>query len=629
MNIKTIFTALLLSFFSTCFAQTGSFSTTISVNGNNRTLACFVPVDYDANKPARLMVCLHGAGDNAENYCNALVKSFNWPSLYPNTIFICPDGGDDRSKDFYQPAGDQVVITKAIAYGHEHYNIASGSTILQGFSLGGRSALKFGLDHSDSVTNLLLNTPAIQGQADLDNKIPSSLGYQFNKASQLRIFLTVGADDYTYFGTVGQLAKILKMNDADIHYQAVPGLAHGLPAAAFTTKSKLFFDQVNQAAMDAEIFDLQTTEYVCGGQFKPTIYIRNNGDSSLKELNIYYEIGNQHSTYNWVGNLLPNKHLQLQIPISVALEGIQDLKIHLQTQNFKDADTLNNNGSAMVEFPNSNSFSQLIEGFEATSPQWRFKDDGSLFGWYIDTDVKKSGKASVGTFNTILLFNTLGYRQTIQSPITNLKALTFKELSFDVAFNYHRYTAPYVTKDTDFADTLEIQISTDCGATYTTIYRKGGKDLATVNEPILNPLSVAACFFTPKAGEWRKERIDLSAFAQIENAVFRMNYISGLGGCINIDNINVGANSADLGHTIPNTTIKLYPNPATSIVSIEGDFAGLAEVKIMDSKGSLVATTNISNQANTIDVSGFTAGIYVVEITSNSFHGFQKLYINK
>jgi hypothetical protein len=102
-----------------------------------------------------------------------------------------------------------------------------------------------------------------------------------------------------------------------------------------------------------------------------------------------------------------------------------------------------------------------------------------------------------------------------------------------------------------------------------------------------------------------------------------------LGGCINIDNINVGANSADLGHTIPNTTIKLYPNPATSIVSIEGDFAGLAEVKIMDSKGSLLATTNISNQANTIDVSGFTAGIYVVEITSKSFHGFQKMFINK
>lgn len=95
------------------------------------------------------MVCLHGLGDNKQQYRNSLINTLKWPTLFPNTIFICPDGGDDKNKDFYQPAGDEAFILAALNYGLNNYTINPNKILLQGFSLGGRSALKFALDNPE------------------------------------------------------------------------------------------------------------------------------------------------------------------------------------------------------------------------------------------------------------------------------------------------------------------------------------------------------------------------------------------------------------------------------------------------------------------------------------------------
>lgn len=631
MKTKTFLLVCLISFFSTLQAQTGSLTVTLKFEGTDRNLACYVPKNYDSSQLYQLMVCLHGLGDNSTNYRNALINSLNWPVLFPNTIFICPDGGSDRNKDFYTPAGDEAIIKATIDHALKTYSIDPKLIVLQGFSLGGRSALKYGLDNPSMFSGLLLNTPAIQGLADLDNKPAASLIYAYSNAHLLPIFITAGESDYTYVSTVSSLANKLKRHNSPVYHSTIKSLGHSIPSNASLKNCPDFFTKPNTAHFDADIFESTTKLYACSKTIEPSLLIRNNGDSTIHSLEMYVKSGNTNRAMTWNGILLPNHHVEVSLPLTVNEFGRQKVEIKIKTINNGklDADTLNNKMMVEILSPSDNSPVTINETFESTEPAWTIEDNGGPFGWYIDADVKRTGAASIGTFNTLLLFNTNGYKEGFSSPLIDISALSHKEISFDVAFNYLKYTPPYVASETHFTDTLQVLISTDCGISFTSLYKKWGKELATASEPILNPLSAAACFFTPKAGQWKKEAIDLSAFSQAKNAILKFECISGMGGSLNIDNINLGSKSSGISRPkIVNAPV-MYPNPANQLLTIHFNKTEDSQLKIFDEKGKMVLEYSHGSGEAIIplDISHLDTGFYFVEITSESQKSIQKLSI--
>ena len=97
-------------------------------------------------------------------------------------------------------------------------------------------------------------------------------------------------------------------------------------------------------------------------------------------------------------------------------------------------------------------------------------------------------------------------------------------LTFDVA--YARYSGTYF-------DGLSVDISTDCGQSFTQVYFKEGTDLATANDD-----------FSPFAPvddqDWRNDTIDLAPY--IGGAiVVRFVNITGYGNNLYLDNINIDA----------------------------------------------------------------------------------------
>jgi hypothetical protein len=121
-------------------------------------------------------------------------------------------------------------------------------------------------------------------------------------------------------------------------------------------------------------------------------------------------------------------------------------------------------------------------------------------------------------------------------------------------------------------------VSTDCFASEQVLYFKGGEILATSPDN--------QSFFTPTNDQWRKDSVDLSAFANQGNLQIAFRNIGDWGNCIYLDNINIGS-MANLTEVAP-TKRTIYPNPACpgSIVRLSGPAANF--VRLLDMKGKEV-----------------------------------------
>jgi hypothetical protein len=597
---------------------TGSFDTVISFMSGTRPLSLYVPTTYNAANRYRLMICLHGLGDTCNNYRNALMNGLGWGSAMPNTIFICPEAAT-ASSDFYTPAGGEVIIQQSVALAMSRYHIDTANVVLQGFSLGGRAALRYGLDNYKNFKGLLLNTPAVQGVKEALNGHAAAYAFNYTNAGRIPIYITHGATDITYESSIDSTYEQLVLNDGMVRYVDVPGLGHSIPSLAQMGDFNSFFNVPAHAGKDIEVVRLYPTPLLnCTTPVSAGLLFRNNGQDTIKTVKFKYTLGSTVQTATWGGTLASYQHAIINTGFSSPVAGDNILSVEVDTLNnqVQDTVTANNQAATTLHFAPS-PLPVLHESFEgATFPPagWVLQESGDFYSaWGADNTVAKTGSQSVSAFNTVFIFDNAGRSEGLITPLVTVGS-TKPSLSFDVAYNYHRYTPPYVTANIDFADTLEVLISTDCGAHYTSLYKKGGANLATFSSPILNPLSIQADFINPADSNWRGERIDLSSFTaggNVVNAVFKFNYTSALGGSINIDNVFVGSVTGVAPAS--KTSCRIYPNPARDYVTVEG--AANATVTIINSLGQQVKQESISTATQSVSLSGLPTGAYLVTIT--------------
>lgn len=75
-------------------------------------------------------------------------------------------------------------------------------------------------------------------------------------------------------------------------------------------------------------------------------------------------------------------------------------------------------------------------------------------------------------------------------------------------------------------------------------------------------------------------------------------------------------------------TIKVYPNPTASTISIEREKSGNLQLTLLDLKGSTLLQTDLNTMTSTLDLSHFPSGIYVLRL-SDGTHAAQSLKIEK
>lgn len=161
MKLLSTLLTLLICAASAFSQQTGRFDITISHLEEDRTVSLYVHPDYDPTKAYDVIIMLHGLGDKSSSMANFAEQVVAQDSAYKNCIYIAPDGGDDPNRDFYAPKEDITIIDKCIEYVKENYSVDNNRIFLEGFSLGARSAMCYGLNNPSKFSGLILNTPAV------------------------------------------------------------------------------------------------------------------------------------------------------------------------------------------------------------------------------------------------------------------------------------------------------------------------------------------------------------------------------------------------------------------------------------------------------------------------------------
>jgi predicted esterase len=330
----------------------------------------------DSSRKYNLIVGLHGLGDNVTNYRNALV-SFKWPQYFTNTIFIFPEASSIWN-DYYEPdkTGAELIIKEAIKYTCTKYKIDTGEIILQGLSLGGRAALRYGLEHTTEFKALVLNTPAEQEIKEALNLMPC-YNFNFANASKIPIFITHGENDINYGHPIDTVFRMLVMNNGVVRLHHYKGLGHTIPSLSLMNDVNSFFDHPETSVAHAEINSLFIPVISCDKYVQVGVLVRNVGEKEIQSLNISLQSGSHIKNMNFDVKLKPFEYGILSFKQFALDTGLQTIVATIDSVN-NESDTLVSN--------NKDSSSTRILGTQANLPYYTAFDGPEVNpeGWTLN-----------------------------------------------------------------------------------------------------------------------------------------------------------------------------------------------------------------------------------------------------
>ncbi len=246
---------------------------------------------------------------------------------------------------------------------------------------------------------------------------------------------------------------------------------------------------------------------------------------------------------------------------------------------------------------------------------WTILNPDNEDTWEQRTTVGSDGSQTLTAYVDNFGYNGQGQEDMLQTLFIDLTTATSAALDFDLA------KAQY---SSGFSDALRVDVSVDCGATFTQIYYKDGLDLSTVSG------YVTANWQPNSANDWRTENIDLTPYLG-ENVQFRFVNINGYGNGTFIDNINVSGVLSVAEEDFRNLSI--YPNPASNEVFVNVPSALQSEVSItlFNSLGQRLQTISENEMAGktlgVLNVSEYASGVYFITIKAGEKFTTKKLIV--
>ena len=357
---------------------------------------------------------------------------------------------------------------------------------------------------------------------------------------------------------------------------------------------------------------------ICTSSDAPVVVIKNYGKINLTSVKINYQVDGTGpvTTFSWTGNLARNQTATVTLA-TANLGGVGNHSINVFTtlpNNVTDEDPTNDGlvkpyiVNQVFSLPGS-----VTEEFSSgTFPptNWAIVNPNADITWQRNASIgnRTAGSAYFNDFvNT-----TVDRYDDLAMPNYSYSGIDSIFLSFNLA--HITKTLPGTTGSR--LDTLTVLLSKDCGNTFTTVYKKYGEDLQTVNDP---NFQISLSNFIPLASQWRRDSVNLGkslgATEPLFQVVFR--FSGNMENNLYLDDVNL--RTQILPARLKNDGYLILPNPFRTTFGVWHYQVPttLRYINVYNSTGQLVYSKQFPNGGEKyfqIDLGGRAAGTYTVNL---------------
>lgn len=388
--------------------------------------------------------------------------------------------------------------------------------------------------------------------------------------------------------------------------------------------NNIYLDNINIAGVYN--YDVQMSSVIkpvneeCSAPLTPTVKVTNNGTITTTSLKIGYQLdgGAQVTTTFSNLNIARDKDTTLNLtPINTLAFGAHTFRVFTfepngQNDQNKVNDTLNTGFTLLT-----NVALPLKEGFETTTfppANWQIAQtpvDPTTWTRISSPQIVASeglSAARMRNFN----YTTTGRLDNLVSPVLVVpSSYDSLALKFDVAHISRQYPGSTSVP----LDTLEVEMTKDCGKTWVSLYKKWGADLQTISQPNTSYLD---SFIVNNKNQWRTDSVKLNGLVSANDVIrLRFKNTNNNGNNLYLDNINLSTKT--LPNTLKTNGLLLSPNPVQNTLTVQHYLAptNLRGIGVYNSVGQRLAYTSYGGNADSyiaIDMSRFAAGIYTIKL---------------
>lgn len=603
---------LLILCFTKLYGEYKNLDTLVKINGVERYIGFTFPDKMTIMKDYDVIIVFHSTDENALECRDRVLGELKWDTLFTDAIFAFPDAGE--SMQFYKPLDNSSILDSTISIINNAFVVTKKRKIIIANGLNCRGATKYAYDHYTYFTGLILLKPQFIGINDIKNIEPTSLIYNYNSGKYINTFILNDSNNYFYSNLFereliypNKIVWSIIDNHSNEKY-----LSDSLMKIA---RDYAFYP--DSGASDIGIYDIEIPKRICDTKIKPVVLVKHIKGKLGLFVSTYFVLGDLTFLFHYDNfyshfrtlffdtQLLPKDYFKFD-----SLEsGKIKLKAYLGEKY--NSDSTNDTIVRYVYFQRNSFISPQKMDFESNDTDldkfWIVESSGDKRTWAVDSESASSGEKSLSMHNSKFQYDNAGQSEDFLTPFVDMSVLENKNITFDYAFNYQIYQGEIST------DTLKIYATTDCDKTYQLIYQISGKDFATTNIPISNPMNKYDARFIPKSNEWKTKTLDLSEYGKNHRISFKFSIVSGMGGSTYLDNIRIGDFVTSVKNS-ENTQFKIVPNPIKNRFSIFGCDYG-EHYSITDIYGKKVM--EFQQDKNYIDISDLVKGTYFITNSKN------------
>lgn len=261
------------------------------------------------------------------------------------------------------------------------------------------------------------------------------------------------------------------------------------------------------------------------------VTVRNYGQAAQSGFPVRYSLdGGPVVTETFTGTLAPNTSANFTFAAPLTISGAGAHTLVASTALAGDASVVNDATTANLTLSSTLTvtapFAENVNAGAVTPTGWFLQNPDNATTWATSALTNGAGCTANSAWSIDhYAYNAIGQEDRLISPAISLVGSAATRLKFDHA--HAQYNSTY-------SDGLRVEVSGNCGQTWTTVFNASGAALATA------PATTSA--FVPSAcSQWQAHDLDISAFDG-QSILVRLVTINGYGNWLYVDNVQVVSN---------------------------------------------------------------------------------------